>query len=147
MALVAAAPPAVACAVPDLVAFQHPSGRGIVATFGVRRHPILQMDRLHPGIDYEGPVGDPVAASAAGRVLQSAFTGESGNLVVIQNGAARETRYAHLSRLDVKPDDCVTAGQIIGAIGTTGLAAGPHLHFEIVLDGKAIDPMNLLPPR
>lgn len=134
------------CTIPKTVAFQHPSPRDVVAGFGMQRHPLLGVKRAHTGIDYAGPVGDPIVAPAAGVVKSAAFSGESGNLILIEHSSELVTHYAHMTaQFAVQVGDCVKQGQIIGAIGNTGLSAGPHLHFEVIQNGTAIDPASVLP--
>jgi murein DD-endopeptidase MepM/ murein hydrolase activator NlpD len=107
--------------------------------------------RNHPGIDIDGVTGDPVIAAGAGTVVlagmaPAAFSGY-GNLVVIDVGGGMLNMYAHLSRVDVAMGQVVQQGQQLGAIGATGIATGDHLHFEVRLDNKPVDPMPYLPPR
>lgn len=113
--------------------------------FGPRRHPILGVVRPHRGIDVGAPTGTPVRAAGPGRVLRSGVAGEYGVLVAIDHGNGAETRYAHLSRTLVGPGENVLRGQVIGEVGSTGLSTGPHLHFELRIDGDPIDPAPWLP--
>ncbi len=115
---------------------------GAVATlFGPKRHPILDVDKFHTGIDFDGRRGDPVRAASAGRVARSGLVGAYGKLVVIEHADGIETWYAHLSQIDVRAGDCVEAGRVIGLIGATGLASSEHLHFEVHDHGHPTDPM------
>ncbi|MDC0598727.1 M23 family metallopeptidase [Gammaproteobacteria bacterium] len=102
-----------------------------------RRHPILNTIRAHKGTDYAAPRGTPVVATSDGRVTWAARNGSFGNLVVIQHGERFETKYAHLSSYarGVRNGARVTQGQVIGYVGTTGGATGPHLHYEFLMDG------------
>lgn len=127
---------------PD-VKLEHPTDWPITLGYGLLKHPLLQTLRPHNGIDYSGAVGTPIRAASAGVVIEAAFKGEFGNSVRLDHGA-RQTVYAHLSRILVKPGDCVLLGDFIGSLGNTGLSTGPHLHFEIHPAG---DPQPLLPPR
>jgi murein DD-endopeptidase MepM/ murein hydrolase activator NlpD len=107
--------------------------------------------RGHPGIDIDGVTGDPVVAAGAGSVVMAgmapaAYSGY-GNLVVIDDGGGVATLYAHLSRVDVAMGQAVQQGQQIGAIGATGIATGDHLHFEVRVANKPVDPMPWLPAR
>jgi len=115
----------------------------LTSTFGPRRHPILKKVRLHKGVDWKAPIGTPVMAAFDGTVE---FAGDGkgyGNVIRISHGPAKATAYAHLSRFEdgVKPGLAVSAGDIIGYVGTTGLSTGPHLHFELYMNGIAIDPL------
>jgi murein DD-endopeptidase MepM/ murein hydrolase activator NlpD len=130
------------------VALRHQSPGQIGAGFGVRTHPILGTARMHQGIDYAAPVGDPVVAAATGVVTLAGYSGESGNRVEIAHGGGMVTTYSHLrSAPAVRVGDCVRGGDAIGLIGSTGLAAGPHLHFEVLHEGRPVDPSSLLPAR
>jgi murein DD-endopeptidase MepM/ murein hydrolase activator NlpD len=113
--------------------------------FGDRVDPINHTVSRHPGFDLAAPTGTPVGAAAAGKVVRAGAAGTYGNLVVIRHADGLETRYAHLSRVDVKVGDEVPQGAQIGAVGTTGRSTGPHLHFEVREAGEAIDPRPLLP--
>lgn len=133
---------------PDAVALQHPSPREVVAGFGRHVHPLLQVEKLHAGLDYSGPLGDPVRAAAAGTVEHASYKGEHGNHVVVRHSATLATTYSHLARIvGAREGDCIAAGHVIGQLGSTGLSSGPHLHFEVLRDGRPIDPATVLPPR
>lgn len=99
----------------------------------------------HPGFDLAATTGTPVAAAAGGTVVHAGPAGTYGNLVTLRHDNGFETRYAHLSSIDVKVGDRVEAGSGLGKVGSTGYSTGPHLHFEVRHDGKAIDPAPLLP--
>ena len=99
----------------------------------------------HPGFDLAAVTGTQVAAAARGTVVHAGPAGTYGNLVTVRHDNGFETRYAHLSAVDVKVGDVVEAGQDVGKVGTTGYSTGPHLHFEVRHDGVAIDPAPLLP--
>jgi murein DD-endopeptidase MepM/ murein hydrolase activator NlpD len=115
----------------------------ITTGFGLRRHPLLEITRMHPGVDWAAPHGTPVTAAGAGRVTFAGVKGEYGNAVLIEHGGGWQTFYSQLSRIEVGEGDCVTSGALIGAIGSTGLSTGPHLHFEVHRDGSPIDPMQV----
>ena len=114
------------------------------STFGPRKHPILNVVRIHKGVDWAAPVGTPIMAAFDGKISFAGDGGDYGNVVKISHGGGRETRYAHMSRFaaNTRPGVEVKAGDIIGYIGTTGLSTGPHLHFELYLAGTAIDPLQ-----
>jgi murein DD-endopeptidase MepM/ murein hydrolase activator NlpD len=102
-------------------------------------------DAFHPGIDIAGSLGTPVVAAAAGKVRFAGWNaGGYGDLVVVKIGGGVATLYAHLSEVDVRPGQVVTAGQRLGLVGATGEATGPHLHFEVRIRGAAVDPLPAL---
>ena len=111
--------------------------------FGMREHPILHTQRAHLGVDYAAPTGTPVMSVADGVVVESGFQGAFGNMVVVQHNARQSTVYAHLSRMNVKRGQTIKQGDIVGAVGTTGLSTGPHLHFEFRINGRHVDPLTL----
>ena len=107
--------------------------------------------RNHPGIDLHGALGDPVGAAGDGTVVlagmaPAGYTGY-GNVVMIDHGDGIQTLYAHLSRVDVTMGQVVHRGQLVGAMGATGVATGPHLHFEVRVNNKPMDPVGWLPLR
>lgn len=113
----------------------------VTSEYGMRFHPVLHTPKLHAGIDFATiPVNGPVLAAKAGVVRSAAAAGAAGNLLVIDHGGGVATRYMHLTRFLVKAGDTVVAGQQVGVEGTTGRSTGPHLHFEVVINGKATDP-------
>lgn len=134
------------CDLPGGLAFHRPARGAVTAGFGIQKHPVLQVDRMHTGADFAAPVGEPVYAAAAGRVIKADRAGELGNLIIIAHKDGLETRYAHLQRFVVSEGQCVTGGQAIGSAGTTGLSVTPHLHFEVHRDGEAIDPTPYIMP-
>jgi hypothetical protein len=109
-----------------------------------RWHPILDRPRPHTGIDIVAAIGTPVVATAAGRVRAAGNRGHYGILVEIDHGHGVVTRYAHLSRTSVKANQTVQRGQAIGAVGTTGLSAGPHLHYEVLVNGRFMNPTRYI---
>jgi murein DD-endopeptidase MepM/ murein hydrolase activator NlpD len=115
----------------------------LTSGFGTRFHPILQTQRAHTGVDYAAPTGTPVMSVADGVVTESSYQGAYGNMVVIQHNARQSTVYAHLSRMQVKRGQTIKQGDIIGAVGSTGLSTGPHLHFEFRIGGRHVDPLTL----
>ncbi|MET0250699.1 MAG: M23 family metallopeptidase [Novosphingobium sp.] len=116
------------------------ASRAITSGFGLRRHPLFGDLRLHAGIDLAAPAGSPVVATAAGTVSTADWAGGYGLLVAVEHGGGRQTRYAHLSKLNVAAGQRVRQGQVIGFVGSTGRSTGPHLHYETRIDGHAIDP-------
>ena len=114
-----------------------------------RMHPVLQRMRAHKGVDYAAPRGTPVKAAGHGRVVSSGRKGGYGNTVVLQHGGAYTTLYAHLSRIHSRAQTGrrVKQGEIIGYVGTTGLATGPHLHYEFRVRGVHKDPLRVTLPK
>lgn len=108
-----------------------------------RYHPVLKITRPHRGIDYGAPTGTPVYAAGDGRVVESSFSPSMGNYVVIQHGGSYATKYLHLSKRSVKAGDRVRQHQTIGAVGSTGLASGPHLHYEFLVNGVHTNPAKI----
>jgi murein DD-endopeptidase MepM/ murein hydrolase activator NlpD len=120
----------------------------VTSNFNPRRfHPITRQVRPHNGTDYGAPTGTPVWAAGDGRVIESAYNNANGNYVFVQHGNNIVTRYLHLSRRDVRRGDRVRQGQTIGAVGATGMATGPHLHYEFLANGVHRNPRTIdLPP-
>ncbi len=112
--------------------------------FGVRIDPFLRQPAMHTGIDFRGEVGDPVHATAAGKVTKAGWDGGYGQLVEIDHGEGLATRYGHLSEIDVTLGEKVRAGQVIGRLGSTGRSTGPHLHYETRVNGEAVNPAKFL---
>ncbi|NNE65677.1 MAG: M23 family metallopeptidase [Pyrinomonadaceae bacterium] len=116
--------------------------------FGFRRNPFGGRSyEFHSGMDIDGEKGDLIVAPANGRILKAGWQGGYGYLIEIDHGNGLTTRYGHLSKLGVKEGDIVQRGQLIGLIGSTGRSTGPHLHYELRLDEKAINPRRFLPPE
>lgn len=109
-----------------------------------RMHPILDRPRAHQGIDIVAPMGTPVIASARGRVITASQQGEYGLLVEVDHGYGVVTRYAHLSQALVRPGQTVARGDRIGRVGQSGLAVGPHLHYEVVVNGAPANPRRFI---
>lgn len=112
--------------------------------FGVRIDPFLGRPAMHTGLDLRGDIGEPVRATASGRVSIAGREGGYGNMVEINHGNGLATRYGHLSEIDVRPGQQVRIGEVIGKIGSTGRSTGPHLHYETRLNGEPIDPTKFL---
>ena len=112
--------------------------------FGMRTDPFDGLPAMHEGLDFTAEVGTPIRAAGGGIVIFAGFHHEFGNLVVIDHGNGIVTRYGHCSRLDVKQGDVVMRGEVIGAVGETGHATGPHLHFEVRYNGVAQNPNKYL---
>ena len=120
------------------------ASRHITSNFGYRTDPLNGGPAFHSGLDFKGPTGAPVYAAARGKI---AFVGRHagyGNSIVIDHGNGLRTRYAHMSAFRARSGDSVRPGQVIGAVGSTGRSTGPHLHFEVRLNGQPINPRPLL---
>jgi murein DD-endopeptidase MepM/ murein hydrolase activator NlpD len=116
--------------------------------FGFRRNPFGGRSyEFHAGMDIDGERGDQVSAPGGGVVIKAGWQGGYGNMIEIDHGNGITTRYGHLSRIDVEIGETVTRGMLIGFIGTTGRSTGPHLHYELRLNDKSINPRFFLPPE
>lgn len=121
----------------------------ISSTFTLGRyHPILNKIRAHKGVDYAAPTGTAIRAAGAGRIVERGWKGGYGNAIVIQHGKTYSTLYGHMSRFapDLKVGSHVQQGQTIGYVGMTGLATGPHLHYEFRVNGQHVDPLSVKLP-
>ena len=112
--------------------------------FGVRSDPFLGRPAMHSGLDFRASTGDPVRATANGKVVNAGWAGGYGRMVEIDHGNGLSTRYGHLSEIGVKVGEQIKIGQVIGAVGSTGRSTGPHLHYETRIDGDAVDPQKFL---
>lgn len=112
----------------------------VTSAYGWRRDPFTGQTRFHRGIDLAMAYGREVQAAADGRVVFAGDAGGYGNMVVIEHPSGQQTRYAHLSAATVQAGDTIQAGQVVGRVGQSGRATGPHLHFEVVAEGRALDP-------
>lgn len=118
--------------------------QSITSGFGYRRDPFNGHGAMHAGIDFKGPMGSPIYAAADGRVTFAGVKSGYGNAIEITHGNGMLTRYAHLSRIDVKVGQPVAAGTTIGGLGSTGRSTGPHLHFEVRINDRAVNPRPFL---
>jgi murein DD-endopeptidase MepM/ murein hydrolase activator NlpD len=119
-------------------------GFHLTSDFGNRHHPILGGVRMHEGVDLAVPNGTPIYAPADGLVEMAQRYGGYGNFIKIMHGGDMETRYGHLSAYNVTVGQYVHKGDVIGYVGSTGRATGPHLHYEVRIDGHAVNPMPYL---
>ncbi len=120
-----------------------PVNAPITSTFGRRVHPILRFTRMHRGIDFGAARGTPIHATADGQVTRAGWAGGYGRQVRIVHGGGLATSYSHLSRMVVDPGAFIRQGQLIGYVGSSGLSTGPHLHYEVLRDGQAVNPMSV----
>jgi murein DD-endopeptidase MepM/ murein hydrolase activator NlpD len=119
--------------------------KGILTSgFGFRSDPMTHGRGVHQGVDIAAAIGQPVRASADGIVLRAGLVGGLGQAVYIAHGYGLTTRYGHMSRVDVRPGQRVKRGDIVGRVGNTGRSTGPHLHYEVRLDGEPVNPLAYL---
>jgi murein DD-endopeptidase MepM/ murein hydrolase activator NlpD len=116
------------------------------SSYGYRRDPFTRRRKLHKGVDYRAPRGTPVFAAGPGMVRVARRKSGYGRVIMVDHGAGVETRYAHLQSIEIDAGERVSAGTRIGTVGSTGRATGPHLHFELRIDGDAHDPQEVLGP-
>jgi murein DD-endopeptidase MepM/ murein hydrolase activator NlpD len=128
-------------AIPSLVPVE---GVKLTSDFGMRWHPVLGGRRQHKGVDLAAPTGTPVHATADGVVERADWFSGYGLFVALEHGGDIETRYGHMSRLNVAAGQQVRKGDVIGYVGTTGRSTGPHLHYEVRIAGEAVNPMPYL---
>jgi murein DD-endopeptidase MepM/ murein hydrolase activator NlpD len=119
----------------------------LTSGFGSRSDPFTGRPDSHPGLDISGNTGDPVFATADGRVAVAARTGDYGNLVVIEHAFGLTTRYGHLSRIAIAPGVDIKRGAVIGYVGSTGRSTSSHLHYEVWANGRPVNPLKLLVGR
>lgn len=116
----------------------------VSSNYGYRKHPIDGVLKKHQGVDFSVPAGTAVFSTYYGIVLSSKYERGYGNTILIDNRGGFRTRYGHLMSLFVGKGEYVTPGQLIGLSGNTGHSTGPHLHYEIIVEGKKIDPLLFL---
>ncbi|WP_416908015.1 MAG: M23 family metallopeptidase [Polymorphobacter sp.] len=119
------------------------NGARMTSRFGMRFHPLLNYSRMHQGVDFGARHGAPIYAAASGTVEYAAPHGGHGNYVRLRHNSTLKTAYAHMSRFAVRRGQSVKQGDVIGYVGSTGVSTGPHLHYEVWLRGKAVNPMTL----
>ena len=116
----------------------------MTSPFGVRIDPFVHEASMHTGMDFRGKIGDPIHATAAGKVVKAGWEGGYGQMVEIDHGEGLTSRYGHLSEIDVSVGQTVRVGQVIGRLGSTGRSTGPHLHYETRINGEAVNPEKFL---
>ena len=125
------------------------NGARLSSPFGMRKHPILGFNKMHRGTDFAAPLGTPIMASGDGIVIKAGWCGGGGNCVKIKHNTTYQTIYAHMSKFSnlAVPGSRIKQGQIIGYVGSTGMSTGPHLHYEVIENGKKVNSQTLkLPP-
>ncbi|MBL4894163.1 MAG: M23 family metallopeptidase [Emcibacter sp.] len=123
-------------------------GARLSSYYGKRKHPVLGYTRMHKGLDFSAPTGTPIMAAGDGIVERASRYGSYGNYVRIRHNSTYKTAYAHLSKYGrgVKAGKRVKQGQIIGYVGATGRVTGRHLHYEVIMNGKQVNPLRLKIP-
>ena len=117
--------------------------------FGSRRHPLLSYTKMHTGVDWAAPLGTPIYASGNGTIEKVGWESGYGKYIRIRHANGYETAYGHMTAFAraTQPGARVRQGQVIGYVGSTGLSTGPHLHYEILVNGRFVDPLRLRLPR
>ena len=134
----------------DAAALTRPRGQFVqpvqgrqTSGYGLRRHPILGFTRMHAGVDFAAAYGSPIRAASDGVVSYSGWHGGHGRYVRLAHANGLGTGYGHMSRIAVAPGTRVSAGQVIGYVGSTGLSTGPHLHYEVYRGGATVNPNSV----
>ena len=124
------------------------NGARLSSSFGMRKHPILGYTKKHTGTDFAAPLGTPIMASGSGTITRAKWCGGGGNCIKIKHNSTYETVYAHMKSFakGMKPGKKVKQGQIIGYVGSTGMSTGPHLHYEVIVNGKKVNSQKLKLP-
>ena len=124
------------------------NGARLSSSFGMRKHPIDGFNKMHQGTDFAAPMGTPIMASGSGKIKKAGWCGGGGNCVVIKHNSTYETIYAHMSKFapGIKKGLRVKQGQTIGFVGSTGKSTGPHLHYEVIVNGKKVNSQKLKLP-
>ena len=124
------------------------NGARLSSSFGIRKHPILGFNKMHKGTDFAAPMGTPIMASGGGKIVRARWCGGGGNCVKIKHNSTYSTVYAHMSKFgrNIKEGVRIKQGQIIGYVGSTGMSTGPHLHYEVIENGRKINSQKLKLP-
>ena len=124
------------------------NGARLSSPFGMRKHPILGFNKMHKGTDFAAPSGTPIMASGSGTIVLAKWCGGGGNCIKIKHNSTYETIYAHMKSFakGMRPGKKVRQGQIIGYVGSTGMSTGPHLHYEVIVNGKKVNSQTLKLP-
>lgn len=118
----------------------------VSSEFGLRYHPLSKTTKFHKGIDIKAPQGTPVISTGKGKVMEAGYNPSAGNYVMIKHNDLYSTRYIHLSKVNVAAEKSVVKGQIIGLVGSSGISLSPHLHYEVIKNKIAVDPMDVIAP-
>ena len=124
------------------------NGARLSSPFGMRKHPIDGFNKMHKGTDFAAPIGTPIMASGSGVIKKAGWCGGGGNCVVIKHNSTYQTIYAHMSKFanGIRSGARVKQGQTIGYVGSTGKSTGPHLHYEVLINGKRVNSQTLKLP-
>ena len=124
------------------------NGARLSSSFGMRKHPILGFNKMHKGTDFAAKEGTPIMASGSGTIVHAKWCGGGGNCVKIKHNSTYQTVYAHMKFFakGIKKGRKVKQGQIIGYVGSTGMSTGPHLHYEVIVNGKKVNSQTLKLP-
>ena len=124
------------------------SGARVSSSYGMRKHPTLGYNAMHRGVDFAVPTGTPILAAGTGRVEAAGWNGSYGRYIRIRHSGTYKTAYAHMSRIasGIRPGANVRQGQVIGFVGSTGRSTGPHLHYEIIVNNRKVNPMTIKLP-
>ena len=124
------------------------NGARLSSSFGMRKHPILGFNKMHKGTDFAAPSGTPIMASGSGTITRAKWCGGGGNCITIKHNSTYKTIYAHMKSFakGMKKGKKVRQGQIIGYVGSTGMSTGPHLHYEVLINGKQVNSQTLKLP-
>jgi murein DD-endopeptidase MepM/ murein hydrolase activator NlpD len=124
------------------------NGARLSSSFGMRKHPILGFTKMHKGTDFAAKSGTPIMASGSGTIVLAKWCGGGGNCIKIKHNSTYATIYAHMKSFarGIKKSKKVKQGQIIGYVGSTGMSTGPHLHYEVLINGKKVNSQKLKLP-
>ena len=124
------------------------NGARLSSSFGNRKHPILGYTKLHAGTDFAAPSGTPIMASGSGTVTRARWCGGGGNCIKIKHNSTYQTVYAHMKSFakNIREGKKVRQGQVIGYVGSTGMSTGPHLHYEVIVNGRKVNSQRLKLP-
>ena len=116
----------------------------VISKFGMRNDPFTGYRRMHRGVDISGPIGTPIVAPSDGVIKTVTRNNDFGKMIAIDHGYGFKTRYGHLSQINVKRGQQVKRGDVIGLMGTTGYSTGSHLHYEVIRNGKFLNPQDFI---
>ncbi len=124
------------------------SGARLSSSYGMRKHPISGYNRIHKGVDFAARTGTPIIAAGSGVITKSGWLGSYGRYVKIRHNSTYSTAYAHMSRIanGITPGARVAQGEVIGYVGSSGRSTGPHLHYEIIVNNRKVNPMTVSLP-